>query len=90
MPVEVQCCNPESKGITGRQLVRRSRCGKPEEASDERGLPLDVILCQPLYLPLVNHVHRFDTLKRSPRRVKGPEALTCLDPSFDCPMVLFD
>ncbi len=29
-----QCCNPESKGVAGRQLAWRSRGRKPEGASD--------------------------------------------------------
>jgi hypothetical protein len=61
-----------------------------KEASDERGLTGGVVLRQPPDLSLADHVHRFDSLKRSPRRVKRSESLTRSDPTLDASMVLFD
>jgi hypothetical protein len=68
----------------------RSHRFQPEEASNERGLPSDGILWQPSDLSLSNHVGRLDTLKSSPRRVKGPESLTGPEPALHGSVILFD
>jgi len=39
---------------------------------------------------LSDHVHRFDSLKRSPRRVESPEALHGSDPALYGSVILFD
>jgi len=50
----------------------------------------DVVLRYPPHLSLANHIHRFDPLKRSPRRVEGPEALTRSKAPLYGSMILFD
>src|SRR5215212_8895715 len=77
-----QCCNLENESAMEGGLVRRSSCSQSEEASNERDLPSDVVLRQPPDLSLANHVHGLNSLKRSPRRAKGSEALTGSDPPF--------
>src|SRR5262245_17117622 len=63
--------------------------GDSEEPCNERDLPGNVTFRNPPDLPFADHVDRSDTLNRSPRRVKGSEALTCSHSSFDCAVVLF-
>src|SRR5215212_9651997 len=85
-----QCCNLENESAMEGGLVRRSSCSQSEEASNERDLPSDVVLRQPPDLSLANHVYSLNSLKRTPRRVKGSEALTGSDPPFDGSMILFN
>jgi hypothetical protein len=59
-----------------------------EQTCNECGLPKDVILWQPPDLSLADHVHRFNTPDRPPRRVKRSETLTGSHPPFDCLMIL--
>jgi len=70
--------------------MRRSPHGQTEDVFDEHGLSGDVVLRYPPHLSLANHVHRFDPLKRSPRRVEGPEALTRSKAPLYGSMILFD
>ena len=74
----------------GGQGDQRSRGGQSEEAFNERGLAGDVVLRQPSDLSLPNHVHRLDSLKRSPRRVKCSEPLTRSDPPLDGSVILLN
>jgi hypothetical protein len=71
-------------------LVQRSRRYEAEQPFDECGLAGDIVLWQPPYLSFADHIHRFDTLKRSPCRVKRSESLACSDPPFDRPVVPLD
>lgn len=52
-----------------------------------------VLRCHRLATPdlsLADHVHGFDSLKRSAGRVEGPETLTCSDPPLDGSVILLD
>jgi arsenite methyltransferase len=83
-----KCCKPEIPGARNGSSSPSRNSGEPEEPCNERDLPSDVILRQPPHLSLADHVHRLDTLNRSRRRIKGPEALTSSHSSFDCSVIL--
>jgi hypothetical protein len=60
-----------------RQVRRRGYlrlCGHGEQGLDEIRLTSRVIPQRPFDLPLTQHVHRFNALESSFRRVKVPEA----------------
>src|SRR3984893_12278057 len=83
-----KCCKPEIPGARNGSSSPSRNSGEPEELCNERDLPSDVILRHPPYLSFANHVHRLDTLNRSRRRIKGPEALTSSHSPFDRPVIL--
>src|SRR5579862_2521063 len=68
----------------------RSSYGQTENVFDEHGLADDVVFGYPPHLALTNHVHDFDPLERSPRRMEGPESLTCSDAPLYSSMILLD
>jgi hypothetical protein len=70
--------------------LRLSSPGQTENVFNEHGLAGDVVLCYPPHLSLANHIHCFDPLKRSPRRMEGPETLTRSDPPLHEAIVLLD
>jgi hypothetical protein len=80
--------HPRNCGREGATTFARSRYLEAEEVVNECCLPSDVILRQPPYLSLTNHVHRFDSLKCAARRVEGAESLTRSDPPFDGSVIL--
>ena len=64
--------------------------GQAAQLFDEPDLTPNLIALHPPKLPLADHIHRLISLKRSPGRVKFPEALLGVDPAFDRAMVLFN
>jgi len=71
-------------------LLRPSSNGHAENVSDEHGLTGYVVFRYPPHLSLAYHVHRFDSLKRSPRGVKRSESLTRSKSPHYGSMILLD
>ncbi len=61
-----------------------------KQAGDERDLSYDVPFFDAKHLPFPHHVHDLISLQGSPRALKGKEALSQFDTSFDEPVILFD
>ena len=70
--------------------MRRSPYDQTEDVFDEHDLASDVVLCYPPHLALTEHVHRFNPLKRSPRRVEGSESLARSKAPLYGSMILLD
>ena len=73
-------CIRENEAVKRRGCRARPYRGQLQEASNERGLPDDVVLWQPPDLSVSDHIHRLDTRNRSPRRAERSESLTCPQP----------
>src|SRR4030081_1729183 len=52
-----KCCEPKLAGARNGSSSTSRNSGEPEEPCNERDLPSDVILRQPLYLSLPDHIH---------------------------------
>ena len=61
-----------------------------EQLSNKPDLTPNVVSLHPPNLPLPHHVYRFIALNGSSGRLKFPEALLGVDPTFDRAMVLLE
>ena len=60
-------CKREKAKMVGAGLTELGRSGESEQSCHERDLPRDVVLWQPPYLSLPDHIHRLDALNRARR-----------------------